>query len=152
MAESDGSPLKIFFCSFADTLLLFYVFSCFIPLAKRIFAIRFATCLIQLNSLSKIKQRLHFFPRTNRNPQIIVNAGFLKVTHIDVAFPECLENLPYRYAFVRCENKVRFRIFERKSQLFQLFLRPLSRFHHFFTVLRKYSTSRIAAAPAAIVV
>ena len=49
-----------------------------------------------------------------------------------MAFPECLKNLPGRYAFVRCENKVRFRIFERKSQLFQLLLRPLSRFHHFF--------------------
>ena len=49
-----------------------------------------------------------------------------------MAFQECLKNLPGRYAFVRCENKVRFRIFERKSQLFQLLLRPLSRFHHFF--------------------
>ena len=49
-----------------------------------------------------------------------------------MAFPECLKNLPGRYAFVRCENKVRFRIFERKSQLFQLLLRPLSRFYHFF--------------------
>jgi len=49
-----------------------------------------------------------------------------------MAFPECLKNLPGRYAFVRCENKVRFRIFERKSQLFQLLLRPFSRFHHFF--------------------